>query len=59
MHLNWFLSILSITEERGKALSDDEAQHLSDKLPLTTHPHRYIDAKKIVQSYLDELNKYK
>lgn len=59
MHLNWFLSILSITEERGKALTDEEAQELSDKLPLMTHPHKYVDAKKKVQELLDTFNKYK
>lgn len=53
--LNWVLSILAILEERDKHLSDAEATYLSEKLILLTHPHRYIDAKRIVEKLLAEV----
>jgi len=59
MHLNWILSILAIIEERGKHLADEEATYLSEKLPLMTHPQRYMDAKVAVQKLLDEVGRYK
>lgn len=55
MHLNWVLSILAIIEERDSHLTDEEATYLSEKLPLLTHPHRYIDAKNIVIKLLKEV----
>lgn len=59
MHINWFLSILAITEERGKPLTDAEASYLSEKLPWLTHPNSYKEAKKQIQNLLAEQNKYK
>lgn len=53
--INWTLAILAIIEARNSHLTDAEATYLADKLPLLTHPHRYIEAKKIVEKLLAEV----
>lgn len=53
--LNWVLAILAIIEARDRHLSDAEATYLGDKLPFITHPHKYQEAKAIVEKLLKEI----